>query len=77
MKENREFTQQEIEQAQQWIADNYHCSDCWGCKTKYSWMKEELKEAEIGKFPSDYSPPVEMYRICADYWNELCDRYPN
>ena len=70
------FTREEIEKAEQWIADVYHCSDCWGCKTKYSWMKLDLQETRKQKDPGDYSPPVKMYKVCADYWNRLCDLYP-
>lgn len=71
------FSETDIEQAQQWIADVYHCSDCWGNKTKYAWMKLELEETMKQKDPGDYSPPVELYKVCADYWNRLCEVFPN
>lgn len=70
------FTKQEIEKAQQWIADCYHCSEIWGQKQTYYEMKLELEETMKQKDPEDYSPPVSMYRICADYWNSLCERFP-
>lgn len=70
------FSKAEIEKAEQWIADNYHCSGCFGIRQTYDDMKLELTETMIQKDPDDYSPPVEMYRICARYWNKLARVYP-
>ena len=70
------FTKKEIERAKQWIADDYHCSGIWGTRQTYYEMKLELSETMKQKCPEDYSPPIEMYRICARYWNKLCKMYP-
>lgn len=70
------FNQQQIEQAKQWIADVYHCSEIWGQRMTYADMRIELRESNLEKDPDDYCPPVAMYRICADYWNELCTLFP-
>ena len=70
------WSKAEIEQAKQWIANNYHCSGCWGIKQTYYEMKLELSETMLQKDPDDYSPPVEMFRICARYWNKLAMMYP-
>lgn len=70
------FTHQQVEQAQQWIADVYHCSEIWGQRMTYADMRVELKESNLEKDPDDYCPPVSMYRICTDYWNELCELFP-
>ena len=79
MKSNKtrtRFTHEQIEQAKQWIADDYHCSGIWGQRQTYAEMKLELQETLKWKDPEDYSPPVGMYRVCADYWNELCTLFP-
>lgn len=61
----------------QWIADVYHCSECWGQKMTDDEMKLDLIEAMQQKDPDDYSPDPALYRECAAYWNELCDAYQN
>ena len=71
------YTKQEIAKAKQWISDVYHCSGCWGNRQTYEEMKLELSETMIQKDIDDYSPPIEMYRICARYWNKLCKYYPS
>ena len=62
---------------QQWIADVYHCSECWGQKMSDEDMRITLEESRQHKNPGDYSPDPSMYKECAAYWNELCDAYPN
>ena len=70
------YTSTDREQAEQWIADIYHCSDCWGQKMTEDDMFTLLTESEKEKFSDDYSPDPSLYRECAKYWNELCDLYP-
>jgi len=69
--------QREIEQAQQWIADVYHCSDCWGQTMDEDEMRIMLVESEKEKDPDDYSPAPDLSAECTAYWNELCELYPN
>lgn len=71
------FSKKEIDQAKQWIADVYHCSDIWGTRYTYKDMIVELQESEMQKNPGDYSPPVAMFRILTRYWNNLAKRFPN
>ena len=61
----------------QWIADVYHCSECWGQKMEPYDMLRCLIETLREKDPDDYSPDPSLYRECTEYWNELCDLYPN
>jgi len=61
---------------QQWIADYYHCSDIWGQKQTQEEMKIQLTETLNFKNPGDYSPDPSLYKQCARYWNELCERFP-
>lgn len=61
----------------QWIADVYHCSECWGQKMTDDEMFLDLTENMKQKDPDDYSPDPSLYKECAAYWNELCDAYPN
>lgn len=60
----------------QWIADSYHCSECWGQKMTDEEMLLELAETRRQADPDDYVPDIMLYKECAAYWNELCDRYP-
>jgi len=61
----------------QWIADAYHCSECWGQKMTDEEMLLDLAETRRQADPDDYVPDIILYKECAAYWNELCDRYPN
>ena len=61
----------------QWVADTYHCSDCWGCKTTEEEMLLDLVETRKQADFDDYVPDPTLYKECAAYWNELCDAYPN
>lgn len=61
----------------QWIADVYHCSDCWGQKETVDGMRIMLEETMKEKDPDDYSPDPSQATECAAYWNHLCDLYPN
>lgn len=61
----------------QWIADVYHCSDCWGEKMTVDDMRVMLTESAREKDPDDYSPDPSLAAACAACWNELCDLYPN
>lgn len=67
----------EVERAEQWVADVYHCSDIWGQQQTEDDMLLELTETMKQKDPDDYSPSPYLFRECAAYWNELCDMYPN
>lgn len=60
----------------QWIADVYHCSECWGGKQTVKEMFIMLCECQKEKFPDDYSPSPKLARQCTAYWNSLCDAYP-
>ena len=60
----------------QWIADFYHCSDCWGQRMSEEDMRVTLEEILKEKDPDDYSPNPFLFRECAASWNELCDIYP-
>ena len=71
------FSKKEIEQAKQWIADVYHCSDIWGTKQTEKEMLIELQESQRQKWPGDYSPDPGLYKVCCAYWNRLCELYPN
>jgi hypothetical protein len=62
---------------QQWIADVYHCSGCWGQRMTADDMRITLTESQKQKDPDDYSPSPSLCKECAAYWNELCDLYPN
>lgn len=64
------------DEAMQWIADVYHCSDCWGERMTEDDMRITLKESMKEKDQDDYSPDPSMARECAAFWNELCDMYP-
>lgn len=59
---------------EQFIADLYHCSGCWGEKVTEQEMKCNLEQWQ--REGIDDCPPVESYRLCAAYWNLLCDWYP-
>lgn len=61
----------------QWIADVYHCSECWGQKMTDEEMLIDLTESAKQKDHDDYSPDPSLYRECAAYWNQLCEDYPN
>jgi len=61
----------------QWIADVYHCSDCWGEKMTMEDMHIMLSEHTLEKDPDDYSPDPSLAAECAACWNELCELYPN
>ena len=61
----------------QWIADVYHCSECWGQKMTEEEMLLDLTETAKQKDPDDYSPDPSLYKECAAYWNALCEAYPN
>ena len=65
------------EEAEQWIADVYHCSEIWGQKQTEEEMLIELTETLEWKDPDDYSPDPSLYKECAAYWNLLCELYPN
>ena len=71
------YDNHEIEYARQWIADVYHCSDCWGEKMSDEDMKILLEESHDEADLDDYTPPVGMFHELAEYWNELCERHPN
>ena len=60
----------------QYIADCYHCSDCWGEKMTVDDMRISLIEWNKEKDPGDYCPDPSLARECADYWNHLCDMFP-
>lgn len=60
----------------QWIADLYHCSDCWGQKMDDDDMLLLLIEMQKEKDPDDYSPDPVQFLECTAYWNELCELYP-
>ena len=60
----------------QWIADVYHCSDCWGEKMTTEEMELLLTEHMKEKDPEEYSPAPFLAGLCAEYWNELCELYP-
>ena len=72
-----QYTREEIREAEQYIADVYHCSGEWGIKQTPLEMKLGLTMWGLEKNPGDYSPPVSMFKQCANYWNWLCDKYPN
>ena len=61
----------------QWIADVYHCSESWGQRMTDGDMCVLLVESAKQKDPDDYSPDPSLYHECAEYWNELCEAYPN
>jgi hypothetical protein len=61
----------------QWIANTYHCSGCWGQKMTEFEMLLDLAESRRQADPDDYVPDISLYHECMEYWNELCDRYPN
>lgn len=61
----------------QWIADVYHCSECWGQKMTDEEMLLDLAESRRQADPDDYVPDIMLYHECAAYWNELCSAYPN
>lgn len=74
--DNGKWYIKKINDWKQWIADVYHCSDCWGQKVTDDEMLMELNETMEQKDPGDYSPDPSLYKECAAYWNKLCDAYP-
>lgn len=67
----------QLRNARQYIADVYHCSDIWGQKMTEDEMRTSLVEWEKEKDDDEYSPSPHLFRECCEYWNELCDMYPN
>ena len=61
----------------QYIADVYHCSECFGEKMTEEDMRINLIEWNREADPGDYVPDPALYKQCAAYWNELCERFPN
>lgn len=61
----------------QWIADMYHCSECWGHRMTEDEMRLDLVESRKQADPCDYVPDPSLAAQCASYWNELCELYPN
>lgn len=61
----------------QFIADIYHCSDCWGIKQSEHEMLANLEQwrQEIGQ--EEYCPDLSQAAACVAYWNHLCDIYPD
>ena len=69
--------QQEAEgDYRQWIADVYHCSECWGQTMTDEEMLIDLAESRRQADPDDYVPDITLHKECAAYWNELCARHP-
>lgn len=68
---------EELRKARQYIADLYHCSDCWGQKMTEDEMHTNLEEWQRETDSDEYCPVPDLYMECAAYWNELCDMYPN
>lgn len=66
-----------MDNAKQFIADMYHCSESWGQKISEDDMLLGLIEWNNEKNPEDYCPAPDLYKECAAYWNELCDAYPS
>ena len=66
-----------MDNAKQFIADMYHCSESWGQKISEDDMLLGLIEWNNEKNTEDYCPAPSLYKECAAYWNELCDAYPN
>ena len=60
----------------QYIADIYHCSDCWGCTMTTEEMYINLIEWRQETDTDEYCPEPSMAALCAEYWNELCNLYP-
>lgn len=75
--EDPETDSNSLENALQWVADVYHCSDIWGQVITNYEMLLCLTESEKQKFPGDYSPDPSLYRQCCKYWNQLAELYPN
>lgn len=73
---DEDVRKKEIAEAEQFIADMYHCSDTWGEKTTEENMRVTLVELQ-DLYPDDYCPSPSLFRECAAYWNQLCDQYPN
>lgn len=71
------YTMENRNDYRQWIADVYHCSDCWGVTMTAEDMRITLIESAREKDPDDYSPDPSLAPECAAYWNELCELYPN
>lgn len=60
----------------QYIADCYHCSECWGEKLTVEDMRTNLIEWNKDTDPGDYCPDPSLAEECANYWNQLCDLFP-
>lgn len=65
------------EECKQWLANVYHCCECWGEKETSKSMFIMLCETMKEKDPGDFSPHPSLCVDCAKYWNKLCDMYPN
>ena len=61
----------------QYIADVYHCSGIWGQKMTEEEMHINLVEWKKDTCPDEYSPSPHLFKECCEYWNQLCDAYPN
>lgn len=58
----------------QFIADLYHCSEIWGQKTTEEYMRIDI---ESWKKEFEDCPKHMPVKKCTEYWNYLCDMYPN
>ena len=59
-----------------WLSNVYHCCESWGNKETEETMLLMLTETIKEKDPEDYSPDPSLYRECMEYWNKLCDVFP-
>lgn len=71
------FTDNNIREAEQYIADVYHCLGCWGQKMTDDDMLLSLQMWREEADPEDYVPAADLYRVLAAYWNSLCIAHPH
>lgn len=72
-----ELQQEKDNDYRQFIADIYHCLNCWGIKQSEQEMLVNLEQWRQEIEPGEYCPNPSQAAVCAAYWNHLCDIYPD
>ena len=67
----------ELTEVLQWVADVFFCCDRERETMTEKDMYITLIEAQREKFQDDFSPDPSCAALCAEYWNQLLEAYPN
>lgn len=57
----------------QWVADMYHCSECWGERTTVHDFRYNMRNWIADSIEVPQFVPVSA---AVAYWNRLCELYP-